>query len=126
MPRVPRRSTVSLIELLGVRRPARARRAIEKQQKERVYTSRSQAAVAIEERLHQVVQKVTGVDSYKLNRVDDKLDRLTEQVEQLLKHSQVQEESAPEATGDADTSAKTSSTKSAEKATKLSHAKPQV
>lgn len=98
-------------------------RAIEKQQKERAYTSRSQAAVAMEERLHQMVQKVTGVDSYKLNQVDDKLDRLTEQVELLLKQSQDQKESSPAATSAADTAAKAPPAKPAAKATK---AKPRA
>ncbi len=93
-------------------------RAIEKQQKERVYTSRSQAAVAMEERLHQIVQKVTGVDSYKLNQVDDKLDGLTKQVELLLKQSQAQKESSPAATSAADTAAKAPLAKPAVKTTK--------
>ncbi len=94
-------------------------RAIEKQQKERVYTSRSQAAVAMEERLHQIVQKVTGVDSYKLNQVDDKLDGLTKQVELLLKQSQAQKESSPAATSAADTAAKAPLAKPAVKTTKI-------
>jgi hypothetical protein len=98
-------------------------RAIEKQQKERVYTSRSQAAVAMEERLHQIVQKVTGVDSYKLNQVDDKLDGLTKQVELLLKQSQAQKESSPAAISAADTAAKAPLAKPAVKTTK---AKPRA
>lgn len=98
-------------------------RAIEKQQKERVYTTRSKAAVAMEERLHQMVQKVTGVDSYKLNQVDDKLDRLTEQVELLLKQSQDQKENSPAAISAADTVAKAPPAKPAVKTTK---AKPRA
>ncbi|WP_375749613.1 phasin family protein [Vibrio sp. HN007] len=93
-------------------------RAIEKQQKERVYTKRSQATVAMEERLHQMVQKVTGVESFKLNEVDDKLDKLTEQVELLLKQSQAQKESAPAATAAAESVAKEVPAKPAAKTTK--------
>ncbi|MGR5520732.1 phasin family protein [Vibrio sp. PNB22_4_2] len=98
-------------------------RAIEKQQKERAYTSHSRAAVAMEERLHQMVQKLTGVDSDKLNQVDDKLDRLTEQVELLLKQSQDPEESSPAAISAADTAVKASPAIPAVKTTK---AKPRT
>ena len=98
-------------------------RDIEKQQKERIYTTRSQATVAMEERMHQMVQKVTGLDSGKVDQVDDKLDRLTEQVELLIKQSQEQQQASSTAAAATEKAAKASTAKPAAKTTK---AKPRA
>ncbi|MGF1759835.1 phasin family protein [Photobacterium sagamiensis] len=62
--------------------------AVESKTKERVHTARNQTSVAIEERVHQMVQKFIGIDNERLNRVDDKIDQLTANIEALLVRQQ--------------------------------------
>ncbi|MFC1503126.1 phasin family protein [Pseudomonadota bacterium] len=62
--------------------------AVESKTKERVHTARNQTSVAIEERVHQMVQKFIGIDNDRLNRVDDKIDQLTANIEALLVRQQ--------------------------------------
>ncbi|MEJ2766080.1 phasin family protein [Photobacterium sp. MCCC 1A19761] len=59
-------------------------RMVESKTKERVHTARSQTSVAIEERVHTMVQKLIGIDNDRLDRVDDKIDQLTANIEALL------------------------------------------
>ncbi|PSW06605.1 phasin-related domain-containing protein [Photobacterium lipolyticum] len=63
-------------------------RAIESNTKERVHIARSHTSVAIEERVHKMVQKFVGIDNDHLDRVDDKIDQLTENIEALLARKQ--------------------------------------
>ncbi len=63
-------------------------RAVESKTKERVHTARSHTSVAIEERVHTMVQKLIGVDNERLDRVDDKIDQLTSNIEALLARQQ--------------------------------------
>lgn len=63
-------------------------RSIESNTKERVHTARSQTSVAIEERMHQMVQGFIGIDNERLDRVDDKIDQLTANIEALLVRQQ--------------------------------------
>ncbi|PSW06215.1 phasin-related domain-containing protein [Photobacterium lipolyticum] len=62
--------------------------AVESKTKERVHTARNQTSIAIEERVHQMVQKFIGIDNERLNRVDDKIDQLTANIEALLVRQQ--------------------------------------
>ncbi|MDX1301797.1 phasin-related domain-containing protein [Photobacterium sp.] len=62
--------------------------AVESKTKERVHTARNQTSVAIEERVHQMVQKFIGIDNERLNRVDNKIDQLTASIESLLERQQ--------------------------------------
>ncbi len=62
--------------------------AVESKTKERVHTARSHTSVAIEERVHTMVQKLIGVDNERLDRVDDKIDQLTSNIEALLARQQ--------------------------------------
>ncbi|UXI02672.1 phasin family protein [Photobacterium sp. TY1-4] len=59
-------------------------RMVESKTKERVHTARTQTSVAIEERVHTMVQKLIGIDNDRLDRVDDKIDQLTANIEALL------------------------------------------
>lgn len=70
-------------------------RAVESQTKERVHTARSQTSVAIEERMHSMVQKFIGIDNDRLDRVDDKIDQLTASIEALLARQQEAEAAKP-------------------------------
>ncbi len=63
-------------------------RSVESNTKERVHTARSQTSVAIEERMHQMVQGFIGIDNERLDRVDDKIDQLTANIEALLVRQQ--------------------------------------
>ncbi|MCG7588312.1 phasin family protein [Photobacterium sp. OFAV2-7] len=63
-------------------------RAVESKTKERVHTARSHTSVAIEERVHTMVQKLIGIDNERLDRVDDKIDQLTSNIEALLARQQ--------------------------------------
>jgi polyhydroxyalkanoate synthesis regulator phasin len=63
-------------------------RAVESKTKERVHTARSHTSVAIEERVHNIVQKLIGIDNERLDRVDDKIDQLTANIEALLERQQ--------------------------------------
>ncbi|MCW8327956.1 phasin family protein [Photobacterium sp. SDRW27] len=63
-------------------------RAVESKTKERVHTARSHTSVAIEERVHTMVQKLIGIDNERLDRVDDKIDQLTSNIEALLERQQ--------------------------------------
>ncbi|WP_299018610.1 phasin family protein [uncultured Photobacterium sp.] len=63
-------------------------RAVESKTKERVHTARSHTSVAIEERVHNVVQKLIGIDNDRLDRVDDKIDHLTASIEALIERQQ--------------------------------------
>lgn len=63
-------------------------RAVESKTKERVHTARSHTSVAIEERVHTMVQKFIGIDNERLDRVDDKIDQLTSSIEVLLDRQQ--------------------------------------
>ncbi|OLQ70087.1 hypothetical protein BIT28_11180 [Photobacterium proteolyticum] len=63
-------------------------RVVESKTKERVHTARSHTSVAIEERVHTVVQKLIGIDNERLDRVDDKIDQLTSNIEALLARQQ--------------------------------------
>ncbi|WP_064604560.1 phasin-related domain-containing protein [Photobacterium sp. J15] len=64
-------------------------RAVESKTKERVHTARSHTSVAIEERVHNMVQKLIGIDNERLDRVDDKIDHLTASIEALVERQQV-------------------------------------
>ncbi|WP_084722180.1 phasin-related domain-containing protein [Photobacterium aquae] len=68
-------------------------RALESKTKERVHASRSQTSVAIEERMHSMVQKCIGIDNERLDRVDDKIDQLTASIEVLLEKQKAAQES---------------------------------
>ncbi|WP_051902242.1 phasin-related domain-containing protein [Photobacterium sanctipauli] len=70
-------------------------RAVESKTKEKVHTARSQTSVAIEERMHNMVQKFIGVDNERLDRVDDKIDQLTANIEALVERQKVAKEAAP-------------------------------
>ena len=70
-------------------------RAVESKTKERVHTARSQTSVAIEERMHNMVQKFIGLDNERLDRVDDKIDQLTASIEALAERQQAQAEKKP-------------------------------
>jgi ElaB/YqjD/DUF883 family membrane-anchored ribosome-binding protein len=63
-------------------------REVESKTKERVHTARSHTSVAIEERVHNMVQKLIGIDNDRLDRVDDKIDQLTANIEALLARQQ--------------------------------------
>ncbi|MGF1702214.1 phasin family protein [Photobacterium makurazakiensis] len=67
-------------------------RAVESKTKEKVHTARSQTSVAIEERMHNMVQKFIGVDNERLDRVDDKIDQLTANIEALLERQQAEKQ----------------------------------
>ncbi|MGF1724949.1 phasin-related domain-containing protein [Photobacterium nomapromontoriensis] len=69
-------------------------RAVESKTKERVHTARSQTSVAIEERMHGMVQKLIGIDNERLDRVDDKIDQLTANIEALLERQQADKKPA--------------------------------
>lgn len=70
-------------------------RGVESNLKERVHTERSHKSVVIEERMHDWVQNVVGVDNERLDRMDDKIDLLAANIEALLVHKQ--EKAKPEA-----------------------------
>ncbi|OAN17782.1 hypothetical protein A3K86_02360 [Photobacterium jeanii] len=70
-------------------------REVEANTKERVHTARSETTVAIEERVHQVVQKLIGIDNERLDQVDDKIDQLTESIEKLLERRQAAPKKVP-------------------------------
>ncbi|KMV30863.1 phasin family protein [Photobacterium swingsii] len=70
-------------------------REVESTTKERVHTARSQTTVAIEERVHQVVQKLVGLDNERLDQVDDKIDQLTDTIEKLLARQQEAAKKSP-------------------------------
>lgn len=72
-------------------------RAVESKTKERVHTARSQTSVAIEERVHTMVQKLIGVDNDRLDRVDDKIDQLTANIEALLARQAAEKNTKPAA-----------------------------
>jgi len=59
-------------------------RAVESNVKERVHTEHSHTSVAIEERVHQMIQQFIGIDNERLDSVDDKIDHLAENIEALL------------------------------------------
>lgn len=63
-------------------------RVVESKTKERVHTVRSHTSVAIEERVHKMMQKFVGIDNDHLDRIDDKIDLLTTNIEALLVHQQ--------------------------------------
>lgn len=63
-------------------------REVESKTKERVHTARSHTSVAIEERVHSMVQKLIGIDNERLDRVDDKIDQLTASIEALVERQQ--------------------------------------
>ncbi|MEH6534594.1 MAG: phasin family protein [Photobacterium frigidiphilum] len=63
-------------------------RAVELKTKERVHTDQSHTSVAIEGRMHQMVHKFVGIDNERLDRVNDKIDQLTANIEALLARQQ--------------------------------------
>lgn len=64
-------------------------RAVESEMKERIHTTRIHTSVVIEERAHQVMQKLVGIDNERIDRIDDKLDQLTLNIEALIERQQV-------------------------------------
>ncbi|MGF1716547.1 phasin-related domain-containing protein [Photobacterium chitinilyticum] len=63
-------------------------RSVESEFKERIHTTRIHTSVSIEERAHQLVQRVVGIDNDRLDRIDDKIDQLTVNIEALLARRQ--------------------------------------
>lgn len=63
-------------------------RAVESNTKEHLHTNHSHTSVAIEERVHQIMQKFVGIDNEHIDRVDDKIDQLTANIELLLARKQ--------------------------------------
>lgn len=63
-------------------------RVVESNTKERLHTNHSHTSVAIEERVHQMMQKFVGLDNEHIDRVDDKIDQLTANIEVLLARKQ--------------------------------------
>ncbi|GAB3521773.1 MULTISPECIES: phasin-related domain-containing protein [Photobacterium] len=59
-------------------------RGVESELKERIHTTRIHKSVSAEERAHQLVQKMVGMDNERLDSIDDKIDQLTANIEALL------------------------------------------
>ncbi|MCW8331556.1 phasin family protein [Photobacterium sp. SDRW27] len=70
-------------------------RSVESEVKERVHTERTHTSVAIEERVHNLLQSCVGIDNERLDHMDDKIDLLAENIEALL--ASRQEKAKPEA-----------------------------
>lgn len=69
-------------------------REVERSAKERVSSTASQTSSALEERLRDLVAKVTGVDAKSLADLDEKLKKLNEQVNALVANQKTDQPAA--------------------------------